>query len=248
MVSDISGFPIQPNKAVVGQNAFRHASGIHQDGVLKERQTYEIMDPVAIGWPSGNGVVLGKLSGRAGLRSRLEELGYKLEKNELDQAFESFKALADKKREISDRDLEALMSEHFRADVEQHSYTLDQVQVACGDHEIPTATVRLIGPDNEVYVDASTGTGPVDAVYKAINRIIGVPNTLTEFTVNSITEGIDALGEVTIRIQSSDRIYVGRASDTDIIVASAKAYMNALNRLITLEAAGKQSLTGIPNP
>jgi 2-isopropylmalate synthase len=248
MVSDISGFPIQPNKAVVGQNAFRHASGIHQDGVLKERQTYEIMDPVAIGWPSGNGVVLGKLSGRAGLRSRLEELGYKLEKNELDQAFESFKALADKKREISDRDLEALMSEHFRADVEQHSYTLDQVQVACGDHEIPTATVRLIGPDNEVYVDASTGTGPVDAVYKAINRIIGVSNTLTEFTVNSITEGIDALGEVTIRIQSSDRIYVGRASDTDIIVASAKAYMNALNRLITLEAAGKQSLTGIPNP
>jgi 2-isopropylmalate synthase len=120
--------------------------------------------------------------------------------------------------------------------------------VACGDHEIPTATVRLIGPDNEVYVDASTGTGPVDAVYKAINRIIGVSNTLTEFTVNSITEGIDALGEVTIRIQSSDRIYVGRASDTDIIVASAKAYMNALNRLITLEAAGKQSLTGIPNP
>ncbi len=248
MVSDISGFPIQPNKAVVGQNAFRHASGIHQDGVLKERQTYEIMDPAAIGWPSGNGVVLGKLSGRAGLRSRLEELGYKLEKNELDQAFESFKSLADKKREISDRDLEALMSEHFRADVEQHSYALDQVQVACGDHEIPTATVRLIGPDNEVYVDASTGTGPVDAVYKAINRIIGVSNTLTEFTVNSITEGIDALGEVTIRIQNNDRIYVGRASDTDIIVASAKAYMNALNRLITLEAAGKQSLTGIPNP
>ena len=182
------------------------------------------------------------------LGNKLEELGYKLEKNELDQAFESFKSLADKKREISDRDLEALMSEHFRADVEQHSYALDQVQVACGDHEIPTATVRLIGPDNEVYVDASTGTGPVDAVYKAINRIIGVSNTLTEFTVNSITEGIDALGEVTIRIQNNDRIYVGRASDTDIIVASAKAYMNALNRLITLEAAGKQSLTGIPNP
>jgi 2-isopropylmalate synthase len=248
MVSDISGFPIQPNKAIVGQNAFRHASGIHQDGVLKERQTYEIMDPLTIGWPSGNGVVLGKLSGRAGLRSRLEELGYKLEKNELDLAFESFKALADKKREISDRDLEALMSEHLRADVEQYSYALDQVQVACGDHEIPTATVRLIGPNNEVYVDACTGTGPVDAVYKAINRIIGVSNTLCEFTVNSITEGVDALGEVTIRIQNKDRIYVGRASDTDIIVASAKAYMNALNRLITLEAAGKQSLTGIPNP
>jgi len=246
LVSDISGFPVQPNKAIVGLNAFRHASGIHQDGLIKERSTYEIMDPADIGWP-GSTIVLGKLSGRAGLRSRLEELGYQLEREELDQAFESFKTLADKKHEINDRDLESIMSDQRRTSTEPASYTLEQVQVTSGDQGIPTATVRLTGPDGTEYTDASTGTGPVDAVYRAINRIVQVPNILSEFNVNSVTEGIDAIGEVTIRIEKDESVYVGRGSDTDIIVASGKAYMNALNRLLTMEGAQKQTPVG-PNP
>ena len=247
LVSDVTGFPIQPNKAVVGLNAFRHASGIHQDGILKERSTYEVMDPASIGWP-GTTLVLGKLSGRAGLRSRLEELGYHLDADELAQAFEGFKLLADKKREITDRDLEALMSDQRRAITEDNSFTMEHIQVSCGDHEIPTCTVKLTGPDGFTTTDAATGTGPVDAIYKAINRIVQVPNTLSEFTVKSITEGIDAIGEVTIRIQKNGGVYVGRGSDTDILVASAKAYLNALNRLLAMEEAKKESATGVPNP
>ena len=247
LVSDITGFPIQPNKAVVGLNAFRHASGIHQDGILKERSTYEIMEPASIGWP-GSALVLGKLSGRAGLRSRLDELGYHLNAEDLDQAFEGFKVLADKKREVTDRDLEALMSDQRRAVTESTSFTMDHVQVSCGNHEIPTATVQLTGPDGSMETDAATGTGPIDAIYKAINRIVQVPNTLSEFTVNSITEGIDAIGEVTIRIQKEGGVYVGRGSDTDILVASAKAYLNALNRLLAMEEAKKEAAPGVPNP
>ncbi|MCH7706494.1 MAG: 2-isopropylmalate synthase, partial [Chloroflexi bacterium] len=211
--------------------AFRHASGIHQDGLLKERTTYEIMEPQSVGWPSSE-FVLGKLSGRHGLQSRLNELGYQPSDSELNRIFEAFKELADKKREVTDRDLESLMSNQRRSFDE--TYKLDQVQVTCGDHGLPTATVRLIGPDGQARTDAATGTGPVDAIYQAINRLVQVPNTLTEFSVRSVTEGIDAVGEVTIRIQSDDQIYVGRAGDTDIIVASAKAYMNALNRLISV--------------
>ena len=247
LVSDVTGFPIQPNKAVVGLNAFRHASGIHQDGILKERSTYEVMDPATIGWP-GTTLVLGKLSGRAGLRSRLEELGYHLDADELAQAFEGFKLLADKKREITDPDLEALMSDQRRTVSADASFTMEHIQVSCGDHEIPTATVKLTGPDGFTTTDAATGTGPVDAIYKAINRIVQVPNTLAEFTVKSITGGIDAIGEVTIRIQKDDGVYVGRGSDTDILVASAKAYLNALNRLLAMEEAKKESAAGMPNP
>ena len=222
---------MQPNKAVVGRNAFRHASGIHQDGVIKERTTYEIMDPQSIGWPSSE-LVLGKLSGRHGLKVRLNELGYQPSDAELGRIFESFKDLADKKREVTDRDLESLMANQRRSfdDV----YELDHIQVSCGNHEIPTATVRLIGPDGQIRTDAATGTGPVDAVYQAINRVIKVPNTLTEFSVQAVTEGIDAVGEVSIRIESNGQAFVGRSGDTDIIVASAKAYMNALNRLLSM--------------
>jgi 2-isopropylmalate synthase len=232
LVSDITGFSVQPNKAVVGRNAFRHASGIHQDGVLKERTTYEIMDPRTIGIPSSS-LVLGKLSGRAGLRARLEELGYHLTQEDLNHVFEDFKGLADKKREVTDRDLEALMSDRRRTDVEL--YKLDHVQVSCGDHEIPTATVRLVDPQGHVFTDAATGTGPVDAVYLAINRILKVPNTLKEFSIGAITEGTDALGDVTIRIEKGGKVYTGRGSSTDIIVASAKAYINALNKLMAIE-------------
>ncbi|MEE9262408.1 MAG: alpha-isopropylmalate synthase regulatory domain-containing protein [Dehalococcoidia bacterium] len=205
------------------------------------------MDPASIGWP-GISLVLGKLSGRAGLRARLEELGYHLSAEDLNQAFEGFKNLADKKREVTDRDLEALMSDQRRAVTESTTYTMEHIQVSCGDHEIPTATVRLTGPDGSVMTDASTGTGPVDAIYKAINRIVQVPNTLSEFTVKSITEGIDAIGEVTIRVQKGDAVYVGRGADTDILVASAKAYLNALNRLLAMEEAKKETPTGVPNP
>ena len=236
IVSDITGFPIQPNKAIVGNNAFRHASGIHQDAVLKERTTFEIMDPQSIGWPSST-LVLGKLSGRAGLRARLEEMDYKLNRDELNVAFESFKELADRKREVTNADLEALMASQRRIADVPSVYKLEHVQVSSGNHDIPTATVTLTSPDGSSTTDAATGTGPVDAVYKAINRIVQVPNELTEFRVDAVTEGIDAIGDVTIRVQKDDRTYVGRGSDTDIIVASAKAYMNALNRLLTMEGS-----------
>ena len=232
LVSDITGFPVQPNKAVVGANAFRHASGIHQDGVLKDRSTFEIMDPRSVGWPS-NELVLGKLSGRAGLNSRLEELGYSLEQAELDEAFEAFKDLADKKREVSDADLVSLMSSRRRRVDVPAVYRLEHVQVSSGNHDVPTATVSIEGPGGDMMTDAATGTGPVDAVYKAINRIVHVENTLTEFRVDAVTEGIDAIGDVTIRIEADGSVYIGRGSDTDIIVASAKAYMNALNRLVS---------------
>jgi 2-isopropylmalate synthase len=229
LVSDITGFPVQPNKAIVGANAFRHASGIHQDGVLKDSSTFEIMDPKSIGWPS-NSLVLGKLSGRAGLRARLEELGFHLEQEELNEVFESFKELADRKREVTDQDLETLLSNNRRTADIPTVYDLEHVQVSTGDHGVPTATVKIRNPEGEEIIDAATGTGPVDAVYMAINRVIGIENRLTEFRVDSVTEGIDAIGDVTIRIELQGDTFVGRGSDTDIIVASAKAYMNALNR------------------
>ena len=229
MVSDLTGFSVQPNKAIVGANAFRHESGIHQDGILKEPSTYEIMDSRSIGLPSSD-LVLGKHSGRHAFKSRLEELGYTLNEEDLDRAFFAFKVLADKKKEVTDRDLESLVAEELRTISE--AYHLEHIQVSCGDHSIPTASVRLTNPDGEVIADAALGTGPVDAVYKAINRLVGVPNVLTEFSVKSVTEGIDAIGEVTIRIESEGRTYTGRGAATDIIVASAKAYINALNRLL----------------
>ncbi len=233
LVSELTGFSIPPNKAIVGANAFRHESGIHQDGVLKERTTYEIMDAQDVGWPSST-LVLGKHSGRHALKTRLEKIGYTLSDEELDRAFAAFKELADKKKEITNRDLESLVAEEMRTTSE--AYHLEQVQVSCGDRSVPTATVRLIAPDGKAMADAALGTGPVDAVYQAINRLVGVPNKLIEFSVTSVTEGIDAIGEVTIRIESEGMVYTGRGADTDIIVASAKAYINALNRLL---AAGE---------
>ncbi|MCI0870121.1 MAG: 2-isopropylmalate synthase, partial [Chloroflexi bacterium] len=235
LVSDITGFAVQPNKAVVGANAFRHASGIHQDAILKERSTFEIMDPRSIGWPS-NELVLGKLSGRAGLRSRLEDLGYNLDQDQLNETFEAFKDLADRKPEVTDTDLVALMSSQRRTADVPAIYQLERVQVSCGNREIPTATITVVDPEGRTLTEAATGTGPVDAVYKAINRMVKVPNALTEYRVDAVTEGIDALGDVTIRIEKDGRAYVGRGSDTDIIVASAKAYMNALNRLLATES------------
>ena len=238
MVSRITGMPIQPNKSVVGENAFRHASGIHQDGILKERTTYELMDPVSIGWP-GNSLVLGKLSGRAGLRSRLEALGYKLPAEDMNRVFEAFKVLADKKQEVTDRDLESLMAEEKRVTLEPVTYTLDQVQFSGGDHDMATATARVIGPGEQVYSDAATGNGPVDAVCKAIQRATGIPAAkLVDFNVQSVTEGLDSIGEVIIRVEQEGKIFTGRGADTDIIVASGKAYLSAVNRLIAQEGFG----------
>jgi 2-isopropylmalate synthase len=236
LVSELTGFAVQPNKAIIGANAFRHESGIHQDGVIKKAITYEIMDPKSVGIPSSS-LVLGKLSGRHAFKERLAELGYIMDEESLKHAFQAFKELADKKREITDRDIESLIAEELRTVSEV--YHLDHIEVSCGNHNIPTATVRLIAPDGKAVADAALGTGPVDAVYEAINRIVKVPNKLTEFTVKSVTEGIDAIGEVLIRIESDGVSYSGRGADTDIIVASAKAYMNALNRLLAVKKVRK---------
>ncbi len=238
LVSELTGFTVQPNKAIVGANAFRHESGIHQDGVIKMPITYEIMDPRTVGIPASS-LVLGKLSGRHAFKERLTELGYSLSEEDFNRAFATFKQLADKKKEITDRDIESLIAQELRTVSEV--YHLDRVQVSCGDRGIPTASVKLIAPDGQVLADAALGAGPVDAVYKAINRLVGVPNVLTEFTVKSITEGIDAIGEVLIRIESEGITYTGRGADTDIIVASAKAYMNALNRLLASKKAASSS-------
>ena len=234
LVSRITGMSVQANKAVVGENAFRHASGIHQDGVLKDRSTYEVMQPERVGVP-GSTLVLGKLSGRAGLQSRLEALGYQLNREELSNVFESFKILADKKREVNDRDLEILMDEEKRVSTEPVSYTLDHVHFSSGDHDIPTATVRLIGPDQKAVTDASTGNGPVDAVCNAIDRVVGCTCKLVDFNVQSVTEGLDSIGTVTIRIEVDGQNYTGRGASTDIIVASAKAYLSAVNRMLAAD-------------
>jgi len=236
LVSELTGFPVQPNKAIVGANAFAHESGVHQDGVIKMPITYEIMDPRTVGIPASS-LVLGKLSGRHAFKERLAELGYSLPDDDFNRAFSAFKELADKKKEVTDRDIESLIAEEQRTVTE--TYHLDRIQVSCGDRGIPTASVRLIDPSGQVVADAALGAGPVDAVCKAINRLVEVPNTLTEFSVNSVTEGIDAIGEVLIRIESDGITYTGRGADTDIIVASAKAYINALNRLLaTKKTAG----------
>ncbi len=228
MVSNLTGMLVQPNKAIVGANAFAHESGIHQDGVLKNRQTYEIMDAQLIGLQS-NSLVLGKLSGRNAFRTRLSELGFDLSEQDLNKAFIRFKDLADKKKEITDLDLEAIVNDETRPVPEL--YKLEHVQVDCGNQETPTATVRLLTPDGQELVDAAVGTGPVDAIYKAINRIVNIPNQLIEFSVQSVTAGIDAIGEVTIRLKHEERVFSGHAANTDVIVASAQAYMNALNKL-----------------
>jgi 2-isopropylmalate synthase len=233
LVSSITGILVQPNKAIVGANAFAHSSGIHQDGVLKERTTYEIIDPAEVG-AGGSSIVLTARSGRAALRHRLAELGYTMEDDEFEKIHEAFLALADKKKEVYDEDLEALVGEAERSIGEV--YHLQQVHVTCGEPGIPTATVELVDRDGVSHIDSSHGNGPVDAVYNAINRIVQVPNDLTEFSVQSVTRGIDAVGEVTIRIKSEDgRTFTGRGAHPDIIVSSAKAYVNALNRLLVAQ-------------
>jgi len=246
MVSAYTGMVVQPNKAIVGANAFAHEAGIHQDGMLKHHQTYEIMRPETVGLNASK-LVLGKHSGRHAFRTRIEELGYgDLDKEELDAAFKRFKRLADKKKVVTDADIEAIIADEVFQPPE--IWKLDQIQISCGDHSIPTASVCLVGPDGEEYRDAALGTGPVDAAYQAINRIIGVRNRLMEFTINAVTEGLDAQAEATIRIQPENgereyglnpqtsqafvRSFSGHGASTDIVVASARAYLSALNKML----------------
>ena len=236
LVSNLTGMLVQPNKAIVGANAFAHESGIHQDGVLKHKLTYEIMDAQSIGL-TDNQIVLGKHSGRNAFRTRLKELGFDLSDQELNRAFLRFKEMADKKKEITDWDLEAIVNDETQQAPEL--FKLEHVQVSCGDHARPTATVMIRTPDGQELMDAAIGTGPVDAVYKAINRVVNVPNQLIEYSVQSVTAGIDALGEVTIRLKHDNRLFSGHAANTDIIVASSQAYMNALNRLYASLEQGK---------
>ena len=230
LVSSITGINVQPNKAIVGANAFAHSSGIHQDGVLKARDTYEIIDPADVG-AAGSQIILSARSGHAALRHRFEELGYTFEDAEFEGIYEAFLEVADKKKEVYDEDLESIVNERKR--VSQAIWTLDAVQISCGFPLTPTATITLTNDEGEAFTECAYGTGPIDAVYKAVNAIVDVENDLSEFSIKAITRGIDALGEVTVRVTAGDgRVYTGRGSDGDIVVSSTKAYINALNRLI----------------
>ena len=237
LVSNLTGMVVQPNKAIVGANAFAHESGIHQDGVLKNRLTYEIIDAKTVGL-SDNKISLGKLSGRSAVRARLEDLGYDLNREDLNDAFARFKDLADRKREITDRDLEAIVSEQVQ--LPEALFQLKLVQVSCGTSLMPTATVTIVGEEGEEKTAVSLGTGPVDAVVRALDSLAEEPNELIEFSVKSVTEGIDALGEVTIRIRRDGNLFSGHSADTDVVVAAAQAYINALNRLVSVE--GRKSI------
>jgi len=229
LVSTITGYPVQPNKAIVGANAFAHESGIHQDGVLKHRETYEIMRAEDVGW-GANKLTLGKLSGRNAFRTRLKELGIELDSEDaLNAAFARFKALADKKSEIFDEDLHALVSDEVVQE-SREMFKLTYLQVASQTGEIPHAILTLSVDGAEQRTEADGG-GPVDATFKAIENVVNSDAELQLYSVNNITSGTDAQGEVTVRLSKGGRIVNGQGADTDIVVASAKAYLNGLNKL-----------------
>ena len=230
LVSSITGINVQPNKAIVGANAFAHSSGIHQDGVLKARDTYEIIDPADVG-AAGSEIILSARSGHAALRHRMAELGYTFEDAEFEQVYQRFLEIADQKKEVYDEDLESMVQERQREVAAV--YTLDALQVSCGDPLVPTATATITDEVGVQHVVCATGTGPVDAAYQAIDQVVAVHGDLSEFSIKAITRGIDAIGEVTVRVAAEDgNVFTGRGSDTDIIVSSAKAYVNAINRMI----------------
>lgn len=228
LVSLITGMVVQPNKAIVGENAFAHESGIHQDGILKERQTYEIMNPSDVGL-SESKLVMGKHSGRHAFKSRLVKLGIKLTDDELDQAFDRFKKLADKKKNIYDEDLTAIIEDEI-SDIPE-TFKLEYISVSSGNQTVPTATIKL-KKENAIIQDAACGDGPVDAALKTIDRIVGLKGELLEYNIHSVTRGKDALGEVTVRIKTSKGTAIGKAASTDVIEASTKAYLNACNKVL----------------
>jgi len=228
MVSTLTGLAVQRNKAIVGRNAFAHESGIHQDGVLKYRETYEIMDPASVGLAK-NELVLGKHSGRAAFKDRVTTLGYTLSDEQIEATFVKFKALADKKKEVFDEDVEALVDEQL--DIAHTEWKLIGVQVTTGSKTIPTATVTLQDQHGDTLMDASVGDGPVDAIYSAIQRLTGVRVGLTDYRIRAVTKGKEALGEVQIELEHNGRKIRGRGISTDILEASAMAYLAAINRL-----------------
>ncbi len=255
MVSSLTGMAVQPNKAIVGANAFAHEAGIHQDGMLKHEETYEIMRPETVGLNKSE-LVLGKHSGRHALRVRMRELGYELDTDSLQEVFERFKELADKKKVITNADLLALMKDELYQPEEL--YALVDLQVTCGTVNLPMASVRLRGPDGNLATAATIGTGPVDACYKAIDTIVQLPITLLEYTVRSITDGIDAIGEVFVRVAPEQahlrkspqtgfdmpRQFSGHGAETDIVVASAKAYLSALNKILVAQSTEVEVMEG----
>ncbi len=237
MVSAITGMIVQPNKAIVGANAFAHESGIHQDGVLKERTTYEIMNPCDIGLTSGN-LVLGKHSGRHALRERVKSLGYdSLTDDELNRVFHRFKEIADVKKEMFDEDLEAILLDEIVRISE--TYQLVSLGAMSGNKTMPTAAVKLLVHGQEVQ-DSAIGVGPIDSAFRTIARLTGTTSKLLYFAVSSITGGTDAQGEVMVRIEDEGKIVIGQGADPDIITAAAKAYLNALNRLVYLKTERKE--------
>ena len=227
LVSKITGMVVQPNKAIVGTNAFAHESGIHQDGVLKKKLTYEIMTPESVGIPKSS-LVLGKLSGRHAFKERLKELGFRLAEKDFELAFTRFKELADKKREIYDEDIESIVTEEINR--MPHRFKLIYINVMAGNMTVPTATVKM-EVDGQVIQEAGFGDGPVDAAFKTIKKITRTRSKLLQFAINAITGGTEAQGEVTVRLEEKGRTAIGQGADTDVIVASAKAYINALNKL-----------------
>jgi 2-isopropylmalate synthase len=231
MVSTLTGLVVQRNKAIVGENAFAHESGIHQDGMLKYRETYEIMDPATVGL-SKSSLVLGKHSGRHAFRDRVVQLGYALTEEQLQAGFVKFKALADKKKEVFDEDIEALVDEQL--ELSSTMWELAGLQVTAGSNTIPTATVTLRDSNGQLIQDASIGDGPVDAIYSAIQRLTGVKGSLSDYRIRAVTKGKDAMGEVQIEMEHSGRKIRGRGISTDILEASALAYVAAINRLHSL--------------
>jgi 2-isopropylmalate synthase len=231
MVSTLTGLLVQRNKAIVGENAFAHEAGIHQDGVLKYRETYEIMDPATVGIPK-NALVLGKHSGRHAFKDRVTQLGYKLSEEQLESAFVKFKSLADKKKEVFDEDIEALVDDQL--ELSGGLWELAGLQVTAGSNTIPTATVTLRDSNGETMQDASIGDGPVDAIYSAIQRLTGIKISLTDYRIRAVTKGKEALGEVQIELEHSGKKIRGRGLSTDILEASALAYVAAINRLRSL--------------
>lgn len=258
MVTDFSGMPIQPHKAIVGANAFQHASGVHQDGMMKNKSTYEIMSPEYIGLTRADesGIVLGKLSGQAAVLSRLKALGYNLTKEQMADVFVRFKDVADKKKEITDEDLLALITDEVNQPATL--WSLLDLQVVCGTMGLPTATVRLKGPDGQESLGIGMGTGPVDAAYKAIDSVVKVQVELKDYGMNSVTQGIDAIAIVRVVIKpvgevkpgitpqgrKFERVFSGNGADEDVVVGSARAYVSALNKLISYQSASKQVSAG----
>jgi 2-isopropylmalate synthase len=245
LVSRLTGYPVQPNKAIVGRNAFAHEAGIHQDGVLKERATYEIMDATTVGLKS-NAIVLGKHSGRHALSNALEEMGFKVDGQALNTAFKRFKEIADRKKQITAMDLEALVTEELRGD-DVAAYSLVDFEVQASSSEPPHARVRVSVQDGDVCEGASSGDGPVDAIFRAINAATGVEASLREFRVDAVTEGQDALGEVSVVVEVQGQTGAGQGVSTDIIEAAARAYARALS-VGVMRAREDQHSLGMPEP